>query len=72
MKFGQFCAERDLDPWSVGIDPILTFVEVNREARDWSFSSVKVCVSAISFFRGRIDGGTVFMHKLMTQYLTGA
>ena len=71
-KFDRFCAERNLDPWSVGIDHILTFVEVSRSTKNWSYSSVKVCVSAISLFRGRIKGGTVFTHKLMAQYLKGA
>ena len=71
-KFVHFCAEHNLDPWSAGIDHILTFVEVSRSTKNWSYSSVKVCVSAISLFRGRIEGGTVFRHELMAQYLKGA
>ena len=71
VKFGRFCAERGLDPWSVGIDPILTFIEVNRRAKDWAFSTVKVCVAAITFFRGRIGDGSVFTHEFMSDYLTG-
>ena len=71
-KFDRFCTERNLDPLSVGIGPIMTFVEVCRRDRRWQFSSVKVCVSAISFFRGEFEGGTVFTHPLMDQYLKGA
>ena len=50
----------------------MTFVEVCRSIKKWSFSSVKVCVSAISCFRGKIEGSTVFTHELMTLYLKGA
>ena len=64
-----FCAKRNIDPWSVGIGPIPTFVESQRTALSWAFSSIKVCFSFISLFRGRINGGTVFMHRLMTQKL---
>ena len=69
--FDRFCAGRNLDPWAVDIGPILTF-EVCRSIKRWSFSSVKVRVSAISFFSGKIEGSTFFTHKLMTLYLNGA
>ena len=69
--FVRFCAERDLDPESAGIDPILTCVDDNREAKDWSYSTVKVCVSGISFFRGRLENDTVFRNEHMTEYLAG-
>ena len=71
-SFDAFCVERGLDPFSVGIGPIIAFVEACRSDKNWLFSSVKSCVSSISLFRGRLEGSTVFTHPLMDQYLKGA
>ena len=72
-SFVAFCAERSIDPWTADIGPILSFVESQRSSLGWAFSTVKVCVSAIAQFRGRMDGGvSAFTHDLMKQYLTGA
>ena len=72
-NFVAFCAERSIDPWTADIGPILSFVESQRSSLGWVFSTVKVCVSAIAQFRGRMDGGvSAFTHELMKQYLAGA
>ena len=70
--FYAYCVEHNLEPFSVDIFPILDFVEGCRSDRDWSYSSVKLCLSSISIFRGRLENGTVFTHPLTVQYLKGA
>ena len=40
-------------------------------ASSLSSSTLRGCVAALSFFRGKIDGKSVFTHNLMTQYLVG-
>ena len=72
VRFDAYCALHNLNPLTVGIGPILAFVEDCRGDRQWTYSSVKLCVSAITFFRGEIEGGTVFTHPFMRQYLKGA
>ena len=71
-QFGQYCAERNIDPCLADIGSILAFVDDCRSRRRWTYSSVKVCVAALSRFRGKIDGSTVFTHDDMAQYLAGA
>ena len=46
-------------------------MEDQRTDLRWSVSSVRGCAAAISFFRGKIDGESVFTHDFMKQYLEG-
>ena len=41
------------------------------QTRFWCDSTVRSYASAISFYRGKIDGKTVFTHDLMAEYLSG-
>ena len=70
MKIG-YCADQGVNPWTSGIGLILSFIEGLRSEAGWSDSTVRSYASAISFYRGRIDGKTVFTHDLMAEYLSG-
>ena len=70
--FDEYCAARNLDPFEVDVGSILDFVEGCRSERRWTYSTVKLCVSAISIFREKFEGGTVFTHPHVDQYLKGA
>ena len=72
--FVAFCARRrpTVNPYEADIVSIIRFVEECRRSRRWTFSSVKLCVSAITAFRGKIGDVSVFTHPLMKEYLRGA
>ena len=70
-KFVGFCADQGVDPWTSGIGLILSFIEGLRSEAGWCDSTVRSYASAISFYRGKIDGKTVFTHDLMAEYLSG-
>ena len=70
--FEAFYAQRDIDPYMTDIKHIVNYVEQCRSQKDWAYSSVKGCVAAISAFREKIDGFTVFTHPDMARYLKGA
>ena len=69
-RFAGYCADRGVDPWTSGIGLILSFIEGLRSEAGWVDSTVRGYASAISFYRGKIDGKTVFTHNLMAEYLS--
>ena len=71
-RFCRYCTERNLDPFEATIMEIVGFVDCCRRAKSWVYSTTKGCVAAITAFRDRIDGYTVFTHPAMHEYLQGA
>ena len=72
QRFCFYCEARDLDPYETTIMEIVGFVESCRREKSWKFPTIKVCVSALSTFRGKIGGFSVFTHPDMSEYLEGA
>ena len=72
MRFCSYCQERNLDPYESSIATIVGFVESLRREGSWRFPTTKVCVSALSAFRDKVEGYTVFTHPVMHEYLEGA
>merc|ERR1712055_1056982 len=70
-RFADFCALRDIDPFEAPIQEILRFVERTRRARTWSYPTTKNCLAAITAFRGKFDGVTVFTHPCTHAFLQG-
>ena len=70
-KFTHYCAEHGYDPWTTDIGLIMSFLDDQWTTLYWGGSTLRGCVAALSFFGGKIDGKSVFMHNLLAQYLTG-
>ena len=51
---------------------IVGFWDRCRREKSWRHPTTKICVSALTAFRGKVEDYTVFTHPAMHEYLAGA
>ncbi|KAF7246172.1 Lamina-associated polypeptide 2, isoform alpha [Varanus komodoensis] len=69
-RFTTFAGANHFTPESVSIDNILSFL-LSLHQSGLKPTSVKVCIAAISHFRGPVLGLSVFSHALIRHFLKG-
>ena len=72
LRFCIHCEERNLNPYNISIMGIVGFVERCRREKSWRHPTTKICIAALTAFRGKVEGHTVFTYPAMHEYLEGA
>ena len=69
--YAEWCAAKDLDPFSASVAQIANFLDHRRSGGGLAYDTVKGYLAAISAFVPRVDDSTVFSHPRLVSYLRG-